>query len=353
MDFSGRWTGIQPQHQTNPTPNPNPIPNPNPLPLPLPSDPYAQFYNAPQHPPPPAAPPYPHYQYYPPNPNLNPNPVPNLENPPTQIDSTALGYDAGLRPPGIDPYGSNSYVSHVGFEGQNVLYPQHQQQQMTQYPSAAVAPYYQDPGQQSWAVKEAIRQFGSDPVGYPSAVRPLNGIEPMAAVNPNQMYWNTHMIHPFANGAIKRGPKKTKVVQSAWCEICKIDCNSKDVLDQHKLGKKHKKNLEKLEESKKAAIASVAAVAPAAAVKPKKRENPSTKRKGAELGGDLETKRQKIMEGGAAANSVRVCAICNVVCNSQIVFNYHLAGQKHAAQVKKHAGGVGPEAVGLLHLTAV
>ena len=43
------------------------------------------------------------------------------------------------------------------------------------------------------------------------------------------------------------------------------------------------------------------------------------------------------MEGGAAVDAVRTCAICNVVCNSETVFRYHLAGQKHAAMTKKHA----------------
>ena len=52
---------------------------------------------------------------------------------------------------------------------------------------------------------------------------------------------------------------------------------------------------------------------------------------------DLETKKRKVLECGAAAGAVRSCTICNVVCNSQSVFNSHLAGQKHAAMVKKQA----------------
>ena len=45
------------------------------------------------------------------------------------------------------------------------------------------------------------------------------------------------------------------------------------------------------------------------------------------------------MECGAAANAVRTCSICNVVSNTETVFN--LAGQKHAAMVKKHAAAAG------------
>ncbi|KAL5987328.1 hypothetical protein ACLOJK_038493 [Asimina triloba] len=179
--------------------------------------------------------------------------------------------------------------------------------------------------------------------------------------SPNPM-WNSSAGRQFGKSATKK-PKKIKVVQSAWCEICNIECNSKDVLDKHKMGKKHKKNLEKIEEAKKeAATAKAAANRNPAAAKATPGEagnaasGQATRRKGgpgAEVE-DLETKRRKLMESGAAADSLRVCAICNVAVNSETVFNYHLAGQKHAAQVKKHAAAVagaaapavaGPQAV--------
>uniref|UniRef100_A0A2N9GH96 U1-type domain-containing protein n=1 Tax=Fagus sylvatica TaxID=28930 RepID=A0A2N9GH96_FAGSY len=40
--------------------------------------------------------------------------------------------------------------------------------------------------------------------------------------------------------------------QAAWCELCRVDCTSVETLEQHKNGKKHKKNLQKLEELKNA-----------------------------------------------------------------------------------------------------
>lgn len=52
-------------------------------------------------------------------------------------------------------------------------------------------------------------------------------------------------------------------------------------------------------------------------------------------GEDLEAKRKKIVKAGGAAGAIRTCTICNVVCNSQTVFNFHLGGQKHADMVKK------------------
>lgn len=51
---------------------------------------------------------------------------------------------------------------------------------------------------------------------------------------------------------------------------------------------------------------------------------------------DLETKRQKVIAGGAPPDSVRICTICNVVCNSDKVFAFHLAGEKHALKVNSY-----------------
>ncbi|KAJ4973722.1 hypothetical protein NE237_006896 [Protea cynaroides] len=198
----------------------------------------------------------------------------------------------------------------------------------------------------SFAVWHVIRM--------PAGLRPLNGTEPFRAANHNPLGWSKPKTFPSMNGAWKKGTKKTKIVQSAWCEICRIDCNSKDVLDQHKMGKKHKKNLEKLEQPRKPASAP-AATATLAEKDTGKKENPAAdkgktvggqqgKKKGApslESEEDLETKRRKVMEGGAAADAVRVCTICNVVCNSQTVFDYHLAGQKHANLLKKQAASAG------------
>ncbi|XP_042499533.1 zinc finger protein 385B-like isoform X1 [Macadamia integrifolia] len=175
----------------------------------------------------------------------------------------------------------------------------------------------------------------------------LNGAQTLLAAYPNLLGWIKPKTHcPAVNGNWREGVKKTKIVQSAWCEICKIDCNSKDVLDNHKLGKKHKKNLEKLEESKAQASALTAKdpmIGPKenpAADKGKAVRVQESKKKGApSLGpGDvLETKRRKLMEGGVAADAVSVCTVCNVVVNSQTVFAYHLAGQKHVNMVEKQA----------------
>ncbi|XWS60475.1 hypothetical protein CRYUN_Cryun07bG0039400 [Craigia yunnanensis] len=168
----------------------------------------------------------------------------------------------------------------------------------------------------------------------------VDGIGPyLAALRANDHFWN-------------KGKKTTKINQSTWCEVCKINCNSNDVYAKHLSGKKHLKNLEILEKSKNGTCDSSSIDTSAATnliIGPL--ENPAANdssvvnvqkaEKRVALPEapqeDLETKTLKVMEGGAAASAIRVCTICNVVCNSQKVFNYHLTGQKHAAMLKKQA----------------
>ncbi|XVE54731.1 hypothetical protein DITRI_Ditri03aG0105300 [Diplodiscus trichospermus] len=168
----------------------------------------------------------------------------------------------------------------------------------------------------------------------------IDGIGPyIAALRANDHFWN-------------KGKKTTKINQSTWCEVCKVNCNSNDVYAKHLSGKKHLKNLENSEKYKNGTSYPSLIDKPAATnlitgpvenpaandssgvnvQKPEKRAAQSEATKE-----DLEVKKKKVLEGGAAAACVRVCTICNVVCNSQKVFNYHLSGQKHAAMVKKQA----------------
>ncbi|KAK9102999.1 hypothetical protein Sjap_020253 [Stephania japonica] len=55
---------------------------------------------------------------------------------------------------------------------------------------------------------------------------------------------------PVASAALIQKAASTRQPQKAWCELCRVDCNSLEVLQLHKNGKKHKKNLKRLEEAK-------------------------------------------------------------------------------------------------------
>ncbi|KAK8617167.1 hypothetical protein V6N13_117134 [Hibiscus sabdariffa] len=147
-----------------------------------------------------------------------------------------------------------------------------------------------------------------------------------------------------------KGKKATKIVQSSWCDVCQINCNSNDAYAQHLSGKKHLKNLENLEKSKNGTLDPSMATPAATNQMSKAVENTAANNSYGVINvqfpvaaqpeaskEDLETKKRKVMEGGAAAAAVRVCTTCNVVCNSQKVFEFHLTGQKHAAMVKKQA----------------
>lgn len=175
------------------------------------------------------------------------------------------------------------------------------------------------------------------------------GSEQLATAYPNYTWWPNTTAQPHANGAWKKHPKKVKVpkiVQSAYCEVCKIECTSKDVLDQHKLGKKHKKNLDKLREAlgpppqvpPPSSTSNTVVIGPQPQPEKSKSSRGSkskSKRKAKETPEEFEKKKKKVFDGGASSASVKICEICNVICNSETVFNYHLAGQKHAAMMKK------------------
>lgn len=193
-----------------------------------------------------------------------------------------------------------------------------------------------------------VKQFGFDPQRYTQAAasRASNGItQPAAAPGMHHAQWNTLFGHPVPkNFSRKQMKKKPKAVQPATCEVCKIQCDTLEVLMIHKQGKKHKKNLEKLQDSitpkpiiKPPTNAIGPIIAPTAvdnclvpSVPPKKKKSCL-----AATPEDLEVKKRRVLEAGAAQGEVKVCMVCNVVVNSQKVYEFHIAGQKHQAMVQK------------------
>ncbi|GJT55202.1 zinc finger RNA-binding protein [Tanacetum coccineum] len=248
-------------------------------------------------------------QFYSQNPNPNPNPYHH-----SQLHFTEP-----------DPPGAQAY------------YPS--------YPNPNPNPYAAaDVGVQNWEVDNLVQHYGGDTAGlYNGAggTEPQDGSQHLVPAIPTHSNWPNQKSTAQPRGPWKKIPKKTKIAQSAWCEICKIECNTKDVLDQHKLGKKHQKMLVKLNSA--ALVASISATAHVNPVPSNPiigpSENPKKgtcgSKKKAETAQELEMKRRKVLEGGAAASAVRTCSFCNVVCNSDTVFRYHLAGQKHASMLKK------------------
>ncbi|CAA2996028.1 zinc finger RNA-binding protein-like [Olea europaea var. sylvestris] len=273
-----------------------------------------------------------------PNPNLDPyfshgyigystkhNPNSDTLNPPVYTGVDTHNTLVQPYPPGVD----TPYVPQQGhsFNAQQPVVA-----------ANTAMPYYQEPNAatvQNWVT--AIWQLGTS-LGAADATVPSSDVQNSIPANTTSAFWTNSAVQSQRNAYWKRTPKKTKVVQSAWCEVCKIECNSKDVLDQHKLGKKHKKNMEKLNGITSTFVAASSLIGPQ---EKQNKEKATGGQKGqkrtAHQTEDLETKRRKVLEGGAAADAVRVCVFCNVVCNSEMVFSHHLAGQKHASMVKKHA----------------
>eukprot|EP00252_Welwitschia_mirabilis_P017078 TRINITY_DN3795_c0_g1_i1.p1 TRINITY_DN3795_c0_g1~~TRINITY_DN3795_c0_g1_i1.p1 ORF type:complete len:377 (-),score=72.84 TRINITY_DN3795_c0_g1_i1:148-1278(-) len=93
------------------------------------------------------------------------------------------------------------------------------------------------------------------------------------------------------------------------CDLCGIACNSDVILQKHFSGRKHKAKLQETDPNLR-------------------------KRKGSAVG-DINVKRQRVLDSGTPLSELKECTICKTVFNSQIVFNGHLSGKKHAANLKK------------------
>ncbi|XP_010502962.1 PREDICTED: zinc finger RNA-binding protein-like [Camelina sativa] len=195
--------------------------------------------------------------------------------------------------------------------------------------------YILDSNTQNWAWREAIHMYGTDPLA-------ITGPDPTGqphSVYPPDISCTGYVVQAQLP-EVKKPSKKGKVVQSAYCEVCKVYCNGPSVFEQHILGKKHLKNLEKLKTCLVSSNTASSLSGPTIAVPligPQ--DNPcksKARKKGAEsTPEDLETTRRRVVECGVSNESVRLCRICNVVCNSDKVYNNHLAGQKHAAKAAK------------------
>ncbi|KAK1289828.1 hypothetical protein QJS10_CPB18g01045 [Acorus calamus] len=328
MDYT-RWTTAN----TTTPPPPHPAAQPPP-PLPYSADAYAHPY---YRPPPPPYYPGQHYYYPPPNPNPTVVPTPLPPNPLTQQQQR---YE-DAPPPGVELYvppQPNPYMPHGGYDGCSV---------------AVTYGYGHDPVGYNVGRKKALAPANTEDLETKRKKVIEEGAEPDSVrlcsicnvVCNSESVFMSHLAgqkHAAkVMGSLPNGPvhmptaavhpnptlvATSRLPKSVFCEVCKIECNTKEVLDCHRNGNKHKKNVMKLEQALTTRPQPPKTEEKAVVVK-------SKRKKAAEE--DVETKKKKLLESGTAADAVKVCKACNVVCNSQTVFDYHVKGQKHLAMVKK------------------
>ncbi|KAL6981728.1 hypothetical protein U1Q18_048559 [Sarracenia purpurea var. burkii] len=182
----------------------------------------------------------------------------------------------------------------------------------------------------------------------------------------------------------------------AWCELCRVDCNTSEILEQHKNGKRHKKNLQVYEELQKLADQKVNGKLneqiPAAEAKqelPIQSEKAEDKQiqtnqnkvefEQQKISGEVEVEQteelarnrgmdnfagrgrglKRKMRGGRGGKWMRtgegsrrpieppkpkqaiiplICELCNVKCESKVVFDSHLTGKKHISNLTRFQG---------------
>ncbi|XP_030515295.1 uncharacterized protein LOC115729015 [Rhodamnia argentea] len=194
-----------------------------------------------------------------------------------------------------------------------------------------------------------------------------------------------------SDNAVHKAP--TQGGKAAWCELCRVECTSLEILEQHKNGKRHKKNMQRAEQLKNAANKIEAPLQnfqdPGAGPGPDSSQlcnivpqgdllakidgnssgaiadvpidtvgqadhstesslnlhvqNQVENRKSGKkrkIKGGGEGKRQKKLEATAhplkppqsKAVGPIVCDLCNVRCDTREVFDRHLSGKKHIAR---------------------
>lgn len=119
------------------------------------------------------------------------------------------------------------------------------------------------------------------------------------------------------------------------CDVCNISCSSKENYQAHILGKKHQKKI-RMQYNPTAAASNVLNNISLPSQTSSVGGQVIFGGSGVAAGAELETKRRKVVNGGAVVDSMVVCTICKVVCNSQEVYIKHLAGKRHKAQVNNN-----------------
>ncbi|KAI3741204.1 hypothetical protein L1987_58874 [Smallanthus sonchifolius] len=136
-------------------------------------------------------------------------------------------------------------------------------------------------------------------------------------------------------GGINRVKTEPKPQFLAWCELCRVDCNTHEVLENHKNGKKHKKNMEIQEELQRlAGKTHEIQIAPGIERAEVKLESHSAQFEEQDRNG---LKRKMRDEERTSAEPEKkpkeivpfICELCDVKCESAPAFDNHLKGRRH------------------------
>ncbi|KAI3693887.1 hypothetical protein L1987_76842 [Smallanthus sonchifolius] len=149
------------------------------------------------------------------------------------------------------------------------------------------------------------------------------------------------------NPRIKSEPKPQFL---AWCELCRVDCNTHEVLENHKNGKKHKKNLEMQEELQRLASKTQMPID-----RPEVKVESQTVQS-EEQGNGLKRKIRDEERKSAEPQKEPVpfvCELCYVKCESAPVFDSHLKGKKHIYNFQRFQEQQAQAALGEVALQAL
>ncbi|KAJ8565484.1 hypothetical protein K7X08_008060 [Anisodus acutangulus] len=305
---------------------------------------------------------------------------------------------SSIHPPGVPiPPASDSYATQQQPQPQYSYYSkQQQQQQGINYGEVATVTMPPNVAHIPAIVQSPYRGKGKRG-GKPYR----GGAQPKVLQGASQIQGGPSKVKPPSsapgNSASVRPPP-----HMVSCEICKVECNTPEVLEQHKNGKKHKKNLKAYEERQKLNKLMDGAhthQTTNTGFMPRVSYQPAVEGSGQLPLGNLPseivtgdrqlqpqeedgsiTGKQKVEEtetapvdhvqgqGRGVKRSLRggrggklmksqngsrkpavvppkpqkmvplICELCNVKCESVVVFQSHLAGKKHLSNVKEFQG---------------
>lgn len=191
---------------------------------------------------------------------------------------------------------------------------------------------------------------------------------------------------PPDEASTRRGPR------AAYCELCNAECNSLEILEQHKKGKRHLKNLEKLGQLNNNKLSQptdetankekqIPQESTSEENKVESEQKYDTVEQTLQDNNTVSTERsdsswrrgvKRKMRGGRGGKRMKpydmprrsieppkpkvviplICDLCNVKCDTQEVFDRHVGGKKHISKLKRfesHQALYGPSGLQALY----